>query len=51
MDEYIEKYKNIFYWVFWVWEDYLNKDMVDSLKETIDKIYADGFNDWYNADD
>lgn len=51
MDEYVEKYKNIFYWVFWVWEDYLNSNMVDELEKTINKIYEDGFTDWCNNND
>ncbi len=46
--EYKEKYLKSIFWIFGVWEDYLNGDMKDDLKELINKIYEDWFEDWSN---
>lgn len=46
--EYVDQYVKSIFWIFGVWEDYLNDDMKNDLKELVDKIYEDWFADWSN---
>lgn len=39
--EYTEKYLKSIFWIFGVWDDYLNDDMKNDLRELVDKIYDD----------
>lgn len=46
--EYVDQYVKSIFWIFGVWDDYLNDDMKNDLKELVDKIYEDWFQDWMN---
>lgn len=42
---YEQKKIDTIFWIFGVWDDYLNDDMKKELKELIDCIYEDWFQD------
>lgn len=46
--EYVDQYVKSIFWIFGVWDDYLNDDMKNDLRELVDKIYEDWFQDWMN---
>lgn len=46
--DYTDQYLKSTFWIFGVWDDYLNDDMKKELKELIDCIYEDWFEDWMN---
>lgn len=50
-DARLEEQKQTFFWVFGVWDDWLNEDMTERLEQVINKIYEDGFTDWLNEKD
>jgi len=44
--EYTEKYIKSIFWIFGVWEYYLNDNMKEELNKLIEKIYRDWVIKW-----
>lgn len=45
---YEQKKIDTIFWIFGVWDDYINDDLIQDLINEINKIYKDGFIDWQN---
>lgn len=45
---YEQKKIDTIFWIFGVWDDYINDDLIQDLINEINKIYEDGFIDWQN---